>query len=78
MKLRMVWLRGIDVLYLAFAWTIVWGGGMLVAFYAAKEPLLPFVNVWAGGLTFAAMTWICEFAIPYWLENRKKRKGKGQ
>lgn len=73
MKLRMVEIKRIDLLYLAVAWTEVWGAGMLVAFYAAKEPLLPFVYVWLGGITFAAMTWILEFAIPYWLEKRRNR-----
>lgn len=83
MKLRVVKLRAVDLLFLAVASSIVWGAGMLVAFYAGKEPLMPFLWVWLGGINFAIMTWILEFALPYlhrkWQQriarHRKKRPG---
>ncbi len=77
MKLRMVWLKAVDLLYWVIFWTGAIGVATVLSFFIG-EPLMPFAYVWLGGLTFAEIVWICEFAIPYWLKKQKEKKEKGQ
>jgi len=82
MKMRVVFLKAIDLLY----WVIVWTGAIGVATVLSSfigEPLMPYAFIWLGGITLAEVIWVYEFALPYlqqkWREkiarSRAKRPG---